>query len=169
MAQHEAVLDALTHLSSNPRAISPDVMSRALREQVNYPENRKAVAQREELMAALGHIVMSDKTSTSAKENICSVWLQLSFEDYSVRELIVTPLTLEALVHNATSRDHNSPTIRQDTLKTLLNLAAVPSNRERMAKHASLLQTLLQFASTTRQEDLKSEVKAAILHLAQEL
>ncbi|KAL3939293.1 MAG: hypothetical protein SGBAC_005953 [Bacillariaceae sp.] len=168
MAQHEAVLDALTHLSSSPHAISPDVMARALREQVAHPENRKAMAQREALMIAMGQILMSEKTSMGAKENLCSVWLQLSFEDYSIRELIATSLTLEALVRNAISHDNSNP-IRQDALKTLLNLANVPSNRERMVKHASLMRTLLRFASTTRQEDLKAEVKAAIMQLAQEL
>ncbi|CAJ1966689.1 unnamed protein product [Cylindrotheca closterium] len=169
MAQHEAVLDALTHLSSSPHAIPSDVMARALREQANHPENRKALAKREALMVVMGQIAMSDKTSVGAKENICSVWLQLSFEDHSIRELIATPLTLEALVHNATSHGNRNHTIRQDAIKALLNLAAVPSNRERMVKHASLMRTLLHYASTTRQEDLKTEVKAAIMHLAQEL
>lgn len=169
MAQHEAMLDALTHLSSGPQAIPADVMARALKEQATHPENRKALIQRKTLMVALGQIAMSNETSTSAKENVCSALLDLSSDDENNRVLIATPLTLEALVHNSADRGVHYSVIRRYSVETLLNLAVIPSNRKSMAQYASLLQSLLHFAAATQVGDLKTKVKSVILQLAAEL
>lgn len=169
MAQHEAMLDALTHLSRGPQAIPAEVMARALKEQASQPENRKALIKRKALMATLGQIAISNESSVSAKEDVCSALLDLSSDDENIRVLIATPLTLEALVHNSTDKGTNYFTVRRYSVETLLKLAATPSNRKCMARHASLLQSLLHFAAATQVEDLKNEVKAVILHLAAEL
>jgi hypothetical protein len=167
MAQHDAVLDALTHLACSPHVV-PDVMARALKEQASHPENRRPMANRQNLMVALARIAVSVDASRSAKENACSAFLDLS-TDESNRAVIATPPTLEALVRNSVDRSEGHARIRECAVRTLLNLAVTRSNWKRMANHTSLLQALLHFAAATQTEDLKKEVKAVILHLAAEL
>ena len=167
MPHHDAVLDALSHLACSPN-IMPDVLARASKEQASHPENRRAMAQRENLMIALSKFAISDETSKSVKENVCSTFLDLS-DDESNRTVIATPLTLEALVKNIVNRSLGHARIREFAVRTLLNLAVVPSNRRKMAKHASLLQALLHFAAATQVDELKKEVKSVILNLAAEL
>jgi hypothetical protein len=168
MAQHDAMLDALTHLASNPQAIPADVMARALRDQASHSENRKAMAKREALMTALCQIAMSPESSRSAKENVCLAMLDLSSDEGDeTRILITTPLALEALVQNSAGDNH--PRIRQHAVETILNLAKVSTNRNAMAKQSNLLQSLLQYASATQLNDLKAKVKGTIIHLASEL
>eukprot|EP00980_Cylindrotheca_fusiformis_P026368 scaffold15973_cov120-Cylindrotheca_fusiformis.AAC.9 len=169
MAQHEAMLDALTHLSTGHQSISADVMARALKEQASQPENRKALIKRSALVTALGQIAMSGESSLSAKENVCSAFFDLSSDDENVRSLLATTLTLEALVHNSGDNGAAYSAIRRCSVETLLNLAVVPSNRKSMAQHTSLLQSLLHFAAATQVGDLKAKVKSTILQLAAEL
>jgi hypothetical protein len=167
MAEHDAVLDALTHLAASPN-INANVMARALKAQAAHPENRRAMAKRGELMAALAKIAISDGASRSARENACSTFLDLSNDEVNITAL-ATPAILESLVRNSTDRREGHTIIRDSAVRTLLNLAFAQSNRQIMAKQASLLQCLLQFASTTPTDELKKEVKAVILQLAAEL
>jgi hypothetical protein len=120
------------------------------------------------LMVALAKIALSTEASRSAKENVCATFLDLS-HDESNRTVIATPPTLEALVRNSVDRSEGHARIRECAVRTLLNLAVIPSNRKNMANHTSLLQSLLHFAAATQADDLKKEVKAVILQLAAEL
>lgn len=167
MAQHDAVLEALTHLANSPH-VPPDVMARAVMEQARYPENRAPLAKREKLLEALSNIALSPDASSAAKENVCSTFLNLSTDEFSQGK-IINQLTLTALVCNAEDKNDRHSNIRETAVRTLLNLSTPPSNRNIMAKQARLIQSLLQFASTTTDDELKKEVKLVLLKLTAEL
>lgn len=167
MAQHDAVLEALSHLASSPH-VQADVMARAVREQARHPENRVPLAQHAKLLAAISRIAISPEASAMARENVCSTFLDLSADERS-RNMIATQMILDALVHNAENRLGRHPNVREAAIKTLLNLALTPENRQTMARQSRLVQSLLHFAATTTTDDLKKETKLALLKLAAEL
>ncbi len=167
MAQHDAVLEALTHLANSPH-VPADVMARAVMEQAYYPENRLPLAKREKLLGALAKIAVSPNTTLAAKENVCNTFLNLS-TDECTRDKITNHTTLTALVHNAEDKIERHSTLREAAVKTLMNLATLPTNRKIMAKQSRLIQALLQFAATTTEDELKKEVKLVLLKLTVEL
>jgi hypothetical protein len=167
MAQHEAILDALTHLANSP-SVLPEVMARALKDQASHPENRVPMAQRNKLLEALARIATSAEAPRTAKEDVCLALLDLCSEEEN-QTTLATPPMFNALVQNAVGRREDHRSLRESSIQTLLNLALIPSNRNKMANHASLLQALLQFAAATADSNLKKKVKAVILQLAAEL
>ena len=168
MAQHDAVLDALSHLAASPNT-NADVIARALRAQASHPENRKAMLQRGKLMAALANIATSGEASISARKSACSTFLNLSEEEVNRFTIANTPAILQSLVRNSTDRREAHADTRDMAVRTLLNLALVQSNRQTMAKSTGLIHCLLQFASTAETAMKKKEVKDVILKLAAEL
>ena len=107
MSQHQAVLDALTHLACSPLVL-PEVIARAVKEQASHPENREPMAKREHLMAALSKIAISTESPRSAKEDVCLALLDLSREE-GTRLFLATSSIFEALVRNSLGRreDHS--------------------------------------------------------------
>jgi hypothetical protein len=191
MVQHTYILDSLTHMlmasTSTTTRTNIDTAARALREQACYPENRRGMVQRENLLGALTNIILSKNTTLSAKESVCATLVDLSEEELN-HEAIALPIILDALVQTLTDRDriltanndigsananiNTSITnkIRESCVRTILNLAKTQSNWKTMAKQTALIQSLLRFAAaTTTGEDAKKQVKAVILQLAAEL
>jgi hypothetical protein len=72
MAQHEAILDALTHLA-NSQSVLPEVMARALKDQASHPENRIPKAHRNKFLEALARI------ATSAEAPILNFMLAMDY------------------------------------------------------------------------------------------
>jgi len=167
MAQHDAVLEALSHLASSPH-VQADVMARAVKQQACHPENRVPLAKHGKLLMALCKIAVCPKASAVAKENVCNTFLDLSADERS-REAIATQTTLDALVHNAEDRIERHASVREAAVKTLLNLAVHPENRKSMAKQSRLIQSLLHFAANTTEDELKKKTKLVLLKLAAEL
>jgi hypothetical protein len=65
-----------------------------------------------------------------------------------------------------------TPSMKESTVRTILNLAKTPSNRKIMASHTLLLQSLLRVAvaiPSSNDDRFKKEVKGTILQLANEL
>jgi hypothetical protein len=191
MVQHNYILDSLTHMlmasTSTTTRTNIDTVARALREQACYPENRRGLVLRENLLGALADIILSENTTLSAKESVCATLVDLSEEELN-HEAIALPIILDALVQTLSDRDriltannaigntnaniNTSITnkIRESSVRTILNLAKTQSNWKTMAKQTALIQSLLRFAAaTTTGEDAKKQVKAVILQLAAEL
>jgi len=191
MIQHTYILDSLTHMlmasTSTTTRTNIDTVARALREQACYPENRRGMVQRENLLGALASIILSENTTLSAKESVCATLVDLSEEELN-HEAIALPIILDALVQTLTDRGriltasnaignananiNTSITnkIRESSVRTILNLAKTQLNWRTMAKQTALIQSLLRFAAaTTTGEDAKKQVKAVILQLAAEL
>ena len=191
MIQHTYILDSLTHMlmasTSTTTRTNIDTAARALREQACYPENRRGMVQRENLLGALASIILSENTTLSAKESVCATLVDLSEEELN-HEAIALPIILDALVQTLTDRGriltasnaignananiNTSITnkIRESSVRTILNLAKTQLNWRTMAKQTALIQSLLRFAAaTTTGEDAKKQVKAVILQLAAEL
>ena len=167
MDQHEAVLGALTRLADSP-LLHPDAIARAVKEQTGHPENRVPLSKCENLLGALAKIALAPDVSLSAKENVCTAFLDLS-SDEKTREAVTSQATLNALVYSAETSDTRQSSIREIAVQTLVNLANHPANRKCMAKQSRLIQSLLQFAASTSSDSLKKEVKLVLLELAAEL
>jgi hypothetical protein len=167
MNQHAAVLEALTRLATSPH-VHPDSIARAVKEQSCHPENRLYLAKCDKLLDALAKIVVSPDISSTAKEYVCTTFLDLS-NDVNTRDAIVSQSTLNAMVHCAESRDDRQSRVRELAVQTMVNLANHPGNLQVMAKQARLIQSLLQFAATTSADTLKKEVKSVLLKLAAQL
>mmetsp|Transcript_5498 Transcript_5498/g.13786 ORF Transcript_5498/g.13786 Transcript_5498/m.13786 type:complete len:331 (-) Transcript_5498:23-1015(-) len=194
MTQHNYILDALTRMlmtatTNSPTMISGNVetVARALQEQGSHHVNRKAMTQHPDLLRSLADVIRSEFTTLSAKESACATLLNLS-EDKPNQEAIAVPFILDVLVQTLanqpgprTSNDAiaiasiNIDTIvtsriRESSVRTILNLSRTQSNRKIMAQQTKLIQSLLQFAAAaTTSEDVKKQVKVAILSLAAEL
>ncbi|VEU42595.1 unnamed protein product [Pseudo-nitzschia multistriata] len=193
MTQHNNILDALTHmLITSTRRISPsrvnlDIVARTLQEQASHQINKRAMIRRKNLLAALANVILSEHATLSAKESVSATFVNLSEEEDN-QEIISIPIILIALVHILLDRpsvlDANNAVanvrasvdriitsrIRESSVRTILNLAKTPSNRQAMAKQTALIQSLLRFAAaSTTNDDLKKQVKTVILQLAAEL
>ena len=167
MPQHQMVLDALTQLCSSPTA-QPEVLANAFMMQAAKPENRVPMVERRMLVESLAQIAMSKETTNAAKEHACCAILDLTKEAPS-RKRIATCSILEALVLNSKSRPDNQHPCHFFGIKALINLAAAHVNRKVMVNHRRLLQTLVQYAASTTDDDLKRDVKNTILALVVEL
>jgi hypothetical protein len=185
MLQYRTVLDSLTkmavlttrhNITTNDEPCLPEIVTRAVREQASHPENRRAMAQRTELTEGLSQILTCTEASPVAKENTCATLLDLSKEKEN-HDRLASPLILDAMVATLLERGQMGETertrirIRESIIRSFLNLAQSPTTWKTMASRTSLLQAMLQFASTTSndQHDLKKQVKAVILQLASEL
>jgi hypothetical protein len=104
----------------------------------------------------------------TAKENVCNTFLLLS-DDSCSHETLTNQIVLTALVHNADIIVESHANIRELSVRALVNLAPFPTNTKTMAKHPRLIQSLIQFAATTTQDELKKEVKQVLLTLTAEL
>ena len=167
MGHHSKVLDTLTKLANNPN-VSPDIVARAFKDQASHFENRVSMGRRNQLINAIADIAISFEASPTAKEDSCHALFRLSCDETN-RDLMASPPIFEALVRNSTRRQGESERTREFAVRSLSNLALNTRNRSNMAKHAALLQALLQFVSSTTNEMLKRDVKSLILKLAAEL
>ena len=193
MAQHNFILEALTHILIIATAKLPmvtanlDIVARAFQEQASYQASRKAMIQQRNLLKTFANVLCSEKTTLGTKECVCATLVDLSEENFDV-ERNVLAIILDALVKNImkqpNARAGNSDIaitsaniesivmnrIRERCVQTILNLAKTPSNRKKMAQQTMLIQSLLQFAAAiTTGEDLKKRVKVVIIQLATEL
>jgi hypothetical protein len=182
---YQAVLDALTVLASQrhrPKAVSIDALARALKEQSSHTCNRKPMAERSVLLETVAHIALTrDVASTTAAQDACCTLMHLSTEEVNLERLAHTPVVLDALLSNATSysanysndgnRTNDFTVAKEYAVQTLVNLAALQTNRKIMVKHGCLLQTLIQVTGSIPKErsEVKGVVKEAILLLASEL
>jgi hypothetical protein len=177
MPQHEAILEALTHLASSNH-ISLEVLARAFKEQASHVNNRTPMAGRDKLLQALARIALSDEASSAAKDDACCALKDLATEEAN-RPLLATFHILEALVVNIAVAggqvNQNTGVVRQgtrreDAIKTMIYLATVPSNITKMVNHGNLLQSLISFAAATAAgSETKDQVKKVILMLVSEL
>ena len=194
MAEHNSILDALTRMLMTATKKSPivttrnvDTVVRAIQEQGNHHINRKAMTQHPDLLRSLADVIRSNYCTLSAKESACATLVKLS-EDETCQEAIALPMILDTLVktlaYQPRARTSNDITanaginidaivmdrIRESSVRIMLNLSMTPSNRKNMAQQTKLIQSLLRFAATaTTSEDVKKQVKTAILQLAAEL
>jgi hypothetical protein len=171
MPQHEAILEALTHLAS-ANHISLEVLARAFKEQASHVNNRIPMAGRDKLLQALARIALSEEASIAAKDDACCALKDLATEE-SNRPLLATFSVLEALVENTVTAGRlngiRQGARRENAVKAILYLATVPSNREKMVNHGKLLQSLIHFAATAVGSETKDQVKKVILMLVSEL
>jgi hypothetical protein len=171
MPQHEAILEALTHLAS-ANHISLEVLARAFKEQASHVNNRIPMAGRDKLLQALARIAISEEASLAAKDDACCALKDLAAEE-SNRPLLATFSVLEALVENTVAAGRlngiRQGARRENAVKAMIYLATVPSNREKMVNHGNLLQSLIQFAATAVGSETKDQVKKVILMLVSEL
>jgi hypothetical protein len=167
MPQHQIILDTFTHLASSPTAV-PEVVAAALKKQASHPGNRSSMGERKMLLESVARIALSLDSTTAGKEDACNVIFSLS-ELESNRRIIATCSVLEALVQNSIGRFGEQNTRQTLAIRALVNLASIPSNRKAMLTHNQLLQTLLQYASTSPSNETKTDVKKVILLLVSEL
>jgi hypothetical protein len=171
MPQHEAILEALTHLAS-ANHVSLEVLARAFKEQASHVNNRTPMAGRDKLLQALARIALSEEASLAAKDDACCALKDLATEE-SNRPLLATFSVLEALVENNVAAGRQigirQGTRRENAVKAMIYLASVPSNREKMVNHGKLLQSLIHFAATAVGSETKDQVKKVILMLVSEL
>lgn len=163
MPQHDAVLESLTNLANEKRVL-PEVVAKALKEQALHPMNRVPMANHVGLLHALAKIAMEGDGSVVAKGYATSALYDLSSEEAN-REKMATPQVLQALVTNATDRNDDMREARDQSIKTLLNLALVASNLKQMATHEGLLNALVQYAATATEAESKGAVKRVIMSL----
>lgn len=181
---YQAVLDALTALAQQrhrPKSVSVDLLARALKEQSFRVCNRKPMAEQRVLLETVAQIAMSrDVSSTTAAQDACRALMHLSTEEANLKRLADTPMVLDALLATVSTYSVNSiisnrtdafPVEKEDAVKTLVNLIALPTNRTLMVKHGCLLQTLIQVTGVIpkTRPNVKEEVKVAILLLAKAL
>jgi hypothetical protein len=107
---------------------------------------------------------MEGDGSVAAKGYATSALYDLSSEEAN-REKMATPQVLQALVTNATDRNDDMREARDQSIKTLLNLALVASNLKQMATHEGLLNALVQYAATATEAESKGAVKRVIMSL----
>jgi hypothetical protein len=195
MAQHNYILGALTRMLEVATTKPPmttanlDVVARALLEQASYQGNRRAMSRQRNLLGALANVLRSESVTLGAKESVCVTLVNLS-EEKCDQEAIALPIILDALVQTLimdqprrvrasndaiATASTNIGTIvtnriRESSVQTLLNLAETPSNRTKMAQQTALIQSLLRFAgASTTSDNVKKQVKEAIIRLATEL
>lgn len=170
MVQHNQILDALAHLASRSTT-QPEVLALALMQQASEPKNRSPMTERGILLESLAQLALSTDTTNQAKEHACCAILDLTKQEMS-RARLATCSILEALTQNSTisnRNDHQDDQRRVFGIKALVNLAKVGPNRKAMANHNLLLQTLVLFAASSRDHEVKSDVKKTILVLVSEL
>lgn len=165
MPQHEAVLESLTTLASEMKEVVPDVVAKALKEQALHPMNRVPMANHSGLLAALATIAIDEEGTVASKGYATSALLDLSTEEAN-RETMTTPLVLQALVTNALDRHHDMREVRDNAMRTLLNLSTMESNLKSMATHDGLLKAFVQYAATAPESSTsKGAVKTVIMAL----
>lgn len=163
------VIDAVIRLSKSP-GIPLEVLGRALRDQSFSPDNRLAIGQNPALVRILADIAQSFDSPEPAREDACCAFSQLSEEDEIRSRLCADELrVLNALVCNAQGPAYDQSKRRKYAVQALVNLCALPANRNVMASHDLLLKTLLQFAAMSTDSKLKGDVKHSILMLVKEL
>lgn len=165
MPQHAAILESLTNLATE-RTLVPEVVAKALKEQALHPLNRVPMAEHMGLLEALATIATRRNGSLAEKEYATSALYELSTEEVN-REKMVTTAVLEALVVNVREQIHENrnTVIRDQSMKALLNLATIESNRKRMVIHDGLLKALVQYAATAPEQENKGRVKKVIMAL----
>ena len=173
MAEHQHILDALSHLASSPTT-QPEVLALALMQQASQPENRASMVERIVLLESLAQVALSTDTTNQAKEYACCALLDLTKQENGLDRLAICSI-LEALTENSKTgsnrnNDHdNNNQRRVFGIQALVNLAKVRTNRKAMANHNRLLQTLVHFAASSSVREVKSDVKRTILMLVSEL
>lgn len=172
MPQHKQVLDTFTQLASCSRT-QPEILAQALRKQASQTSNQSSLIERRILLESLAQMALSQRLTNESKELACAALLDLT-EHESNRGKLATCSILEALTQNAKIRNQNHDGGNDDPRKlygiqALINLASVPTNRKAMANHNLLLQTLVLYAASTRDEQIKRNVKKVILMLVSEL
>jgi hypothetical protein len=181
MLEYQAVLDTLTQMTTMKSTVnvasSADIVARALREQSSRSENRRSMGQRQDLAEGLAKILTSSDASLLAKDNVCLTLLDLSSETDNHMTLASPPI-LEALVQTLMDRraaatheiGSTRSRIRVSIVRFILNLSKTSETCKRMAGQTSLIQSLLQFATShSTNYELKNQVKDVILRLAAEL
>ena len=159
----------MIRLSKSP-GIPLEVLGRALRDQSFSPDNRLAIGQNPALVRILADIAQSFDSPEPAREDACCAFSQLSEEDEIRSRLCADELrVLNALVCNAQGPAYDQSKRRKYAVQALVNLCALPANRNVMASHDLLLKTLLQFAAMSTDSKLKGDVKHSILMLVKEL
>jgi hypothetical protein len=193
MEQYDAVLDTLSKMTAATtfgniiapgppstqttpiNGVSAEIVTRALRDQAQHPENRMAMGARKDLVEGLANILSRQQALNVAKDNVCYTLLDLSKESYNHAVLASSPTLLAAMVtflleRPAASLSLTTQLMRQAIVQSILNLAQSPTTWKMLAKQTSMIRCLLQFVSaTTTDADLKILVKAVILQLASEL
>lgn len=163
MPQHDAILKSLTSLATG-QTVAPEIVAKALKEQAVHPLNRVPMAGHRGLLEALAVFATREDVSTTTREYVTGALYDLSCEEMN-RETMATPAILKALVENAMDRNHDTRTIRDQALNSLLNLSSMKSNQKRMANHEGLLKVLVQYAATAPGEESKQAVKKVIMAL----
>lgn len=174
-SNYDTILDGLMLLRDN-NSISAESFARALKGQSCSKKNCEIIARRQDLVDAIVNIAISTLVSGAVKVDACSVLWNLSNEFSKNASIIASSSILHALVQNASisarNEDEMDPIIvsRQKlAIQTIAKLAEQPLNRKTMVCHDKLLQTLIQFASTQPDNEVKAMVKQVILWLVEEV
>ena len=161
------VMEALVTLAKN-HSISADLFARTLKEQTENKDNCRCVAERQVLVDWIIYTATAPNVSNTAKDDACCVLQHLSTDSNSQQCLVKSSALLDALVVNAMD-SITSPARSERSIRSLVQLASIPSNRKMMVNCGKLIQALIHFAAVSQPCHLKDQVKLAIMRLVKEV
>lgn len=165
---YNRMLDAMVNIGNSslpPSCI--EALIKAFNTLTCFDRHRKPMADHPGLLRTLSIIAMNQKKSSTCLEQVASAFYNIS-QDESAREQLSKPHILPLLVtigSTACENDDDNALARSYANLAIVNAAIPESNRTQMAKENGLLNSLIQFASTSEDSEWKESVKATIIKL----
>jgi len=165
---YNRMLDAMVNIgNSSPPPSCIEALIKTFNTLACFDRHRKPMADHPGLLQTFSIIALNEKKSSTCLEQVASAFHNLS-QDESARKELAKPHILPLLVtigSTACENDGDNALARSYANLAIVNVAIPESNRIQMAKESGLLNSLIQFASTSEDSESKESVKATIIKL----